>query len=378
MAERADSARELAEKLVLAGVGAVALTAERADALAEELSARGGTGARGGALARRGACRALAERDAFGWASAPGRGLAGVFRELGLVTRERVRGAGAARRPARAPAPARRAGPGTDESACDARLAHRARRTEALGRTRQSASGRSRGCWRSTPILCARTRRGRYGLERVPRRRRCGGRRQSLLGIDHPLIGSFCPRPVYVPGQGRAARDRRSVGRASPAGSACSRSGAARPTAMRCARRARARRATASSSASTSRARGSASGTRGRCITGGLMIAMQEGAPVIPCALDTFGWAPFNRRPCAVVWGEPMDRQPRAAEPGRATPRQRRSCRRSSSGSGASPPRPQRPACRRSCRTAPSAATARPPAAELTTAQPPQPSRVAH
>ena len=44
MAELADSARELAEKLVLAGVGAVALTAERADALAEELSARGGMG----------------------------------------------------------------------------------------------------------------------------------------------------------------------------------------------------------------------------------------------------------------------------------------------------------------------------------------------
>src|SRR5689334_5183698 len=36
--------RDLAEKLVLAGVGAVALTAERADTLAEELSARAGMG----------------------------------------------------------------------------------------------------------------------------------------------------------------------------------------------------------------------------------------------------------------------------------------------------------------------------------------------
>ncbi len=66
MAERADSARELAEKLVLAGVGAVALTAERADALAEEVAARGGLGR-------------LSERT--------GSGLAGVFREVGLVTR---------------------------------------------------------------------------------------------------------------------------------------------------------------------------------------------------------------------------------------------------------------------------------------------------
>ena len=40
---------------------------------------------------------------------------------------------------------------------------------------------------------------------------------------------------------------------------------------------------------------------------GGLMIAMQEGVPVIPCGLDTFGWSPTNRRKCAVVWGEPMD-----------------------------------------------------------------------
>jgi len=39
---------------------------------------------------------------------------------------------------------------------------------------------------------------------------------------------------------------------------------------------------------------------------GGLMIAMQEGVPVIPCGLDTFGWSPTNRRKCAVVWGEPM------------------------------------------------------------------------
>ena len=39
---------------------------------------------------------------------------------------------------------------------------------------------------------------------------------------------------------------------------------------------------------------------------GGLMIALQEGVPVIPCGLDTFGWSPRNRRKCAVVWGEPM------------------------------------------------------------------------
>jgi polyhydroxyalkanoate synthesis regulator phasin len=78
--------REIAEKLVLAGVGAVALTAERADALAEELSARGGIG--------REEARALIEEVVGRWRSESvrvgertGMGMAALFRELGLVTR---------------------------------------------------------------------------------------------------------------------------------------------------------------------------------------------------------------------------------------------------------------------------------------------------
>ena len=79
--------REIAEKLVLAGVGAVALTAERADALAEEMAARGGMG--------RAEARALVEELAGRWRSEgvrlgerTGAGLGGLFRELGLVTRD--------------------------------------------------------------------------------------------------------------------------------------------------------------------------------------------------------------------------------------------------------------------------------------------------
>lgn len=81
--------RELAEKLVLAGVGAVALTAERADALAEEVAARGAMG--------RNEARALVEELAGRWRSEgvrlgerTGAGLAGLFRELGLVTRDEL------------------------------------------------------------------------------------------------------------------------------------------------------------------------------------------------------------------------------------------------------------------------------------------------
>ncbi len=89
MAEPVSSTRELAEKLVLAGVGAVALTAERADALAEEVAARGGLG--------RDEARSLVEELMGRWRNETvrltertGSGLAGVFREIGLVTRGEV------------------------------------------------------------------------------------------------------------------------------------------------------------------------------------------------------------------------------------------------------------------------------------------------
>ena len=88
MAAPAD-VRDIAEKLLLAGVGAVALTAERADALAEELAARGGLG--------REEARALIEELVGRWRSESvrlgertGAGMAGLFRELGLVTRADV------------------------------------------------------------------------------------------------------------------------------------------------------------------------------------------------------------------------------------------------------------------------------------------------
>ena len=89
MAEPVSTARDVAEKLVLAGVGAVALTAERVDALVEELSARGGMG--------RDEARSLVEELVGRWRNESvrlgertGTSLAGVFRELGLVTRGEV------------------------------------------------------------------------------------------------------------------------------------------------------------------------------------------------------------------------------------------------------------------------------------------------
>jgi polyhydroxyalkanoate synthesis regulator phasin len=78
--------KDTAEKLGLAALGAVALTAERADALADELAARGGM--------RRDEVRAAIEDVMNRWRGEAGRiseragaGLEGFFQQMGLVTR---------------------------------------------------------------------------------------------------------------------------------------------------------------------------------------------------------------------------------------------------------------------------------------------------
>lgn len=87
MAEAADArGRGLAEELLYAGVGAVSLTKERADELVEELVARG--------RLSRAEARGLVEDVTGRWRGEASRvgerastSLAGVMRELGLVTR---------------------------------------------------------------------------------------------------------------------------------------------------------------------------------------------------------------------------------------------------------------------------------------------------
>ena len=87
MAARDSALRDALERLALAGLGAVALTADRADALADELADRGSL--------RRDEARALVDELMLRWrgeavrfGERTGAGLAGVFRELGLVTRQ--------------------------------------------------------------------------------------------------------------------------------------------------------------------------------------------------------------------------------------------------------------------------------------------------
>jgi polyhydroxyalkanoate synthesis regulator phasin len=89
MDERDRSPRELAQRLGLVAVGAVALTAERIDELAAELAERGGM--------QRDEVRQLIEDAVARWrgdatrlTERAGQGLQGIFAQLGLVGRDEL------------------------------------------------------------------------------------------------------------------------------------------------------------------------------------------------------------------------------------------------------------------------------------------------
>jgi polyhydroxyalkanoate synthesis regulator phasin len=89
MAEQGKQDRDALERLALAVVGVVTLTAERVEELAGELSDRGGM--------RRDEARQLLEEavtrwrgDAARFGERAGEGLASIARQLGLVTREEM------------------------------------------------------------------------------------------------------------------------------------------------------------------------------------------------------------------------------------------------------------------------------------------------
>jgi 1-acyl-sn-glycerol-3-phosphate acyltransferase len=142
-----------------------------------------------------------------------------------------------------------------------------------------------------------------YGVDRVPLEGGGVVAANHFSGIDHPLIGGFCPRIIYflakaelleVPVVGWSLRSLGVFG---------VRRGEGDRDALRHARRLVAEGNLVGVHLEGTRQR---FGHPGPMHAGGLMIALQEGVPVIPCGIDTFGWSPRNRRKCAVVWGEPM------------------------------------------------------------------------
>jgi 1-acyl-sn-glycerol-3-phosphate acyltransferase len=143
-----------------------------------------------------------------------------------------------------------------------------------------------------------------YGVDRIPRDRGCVLAANHFSGIDHPLIGAFVPGVTYflakselfeIPVLGEAL---------TWMGVISIRRGQSDRDALRIARQRVSDGGVVCVHIEGTRQR---LGYPGPIQTGGLMIAMQEGAPVVPLGLDTFGWSPKNRRRCALVFGEPIE-----------------------------------------------------------------------
>ena len=276
---------DLLERLALAALGAVALTGDRVDELADELSARGAV--------RRDEARELIlelssrwRGDAVRVGERAGASLGGVLRELGLVTRHeyeelelrvaqlehRLRLVEGGRRRARPREPAR-ARPG------------------ALGQRRPGRCGR-RMRYVVPPVTLWLAPSYGYGAERIPPRAARCSRRTTSPGST--------TRCSAASSRGRSTSWRRpSCSRSRCSASCCtgrarSRSAAARPTATRCARpgevvrERRHRRRPRRGHAAAVRPPGPGPARAA------LSIAIMEGVPVIPCALDTFGWTPLE------------------------------------------------------------------------------------
>jgi len=142
-----------------------------------------------------------------------------------------------------------------------------------------------------------------YGVDRVPRDGGIVVAANHFSGIDPPLIGSYCRRTIYymtkielldVPVVGELLRW---------TGAFAVRRGESDRDAIRLARWLVANGHAVGLFMEGTRQR---LGHPGPAHPGAVMIAVQEGVPIVPCGIDSFRWSPTNRRACAVVWGEPI------------------------------------------------------------------------
>jgi 1-acyl-sn-glycerol-3-phosphate acyltransferase len=143
-----------------------------------------------------------------------------------------------------------------------------------------------------------------YGVERVPA---AGGgviAVNHLSAIDPPLVGALCPRTIFymtkaelleIPVVGEALRW---------TGAFPVRRGEGDRESLRQAREiARAGHMVGVFVEGTRQRLG----YPGPVLPGAMMIALQEGVPVIPCGVYSFGWSLRNRMRCVVVWGDAID-----------------------------------------------------------------------
>jgi 1-acyl-sn-glycerol-3-phosphate acyltransferase len=154
------------------------------------------------------------------------------------------------------------------------------------------------------PITLALAPAAAYGVERVPGDRGAVLAANHFSGIDHPLIGCFVPGTTYFLAKSELFEIPVIGDWLELMGVISIRRGESDRDALR-----RSREEVRNGHVVCVHIEGTRQrlGYPGPIHTGGLMIAMQEGAPVVPLGLDTFGWSPSNRRPCALVFGEPLE-----------------------------------------------------------------------
>lgn len=150
-----------------------------------------------------------------------------------------------------------------------------------------------------------------YGLERVPA---TGGgvvAANHLSAIDPPLLGALSPRTLYYMAK-KELLDMPFVGDVLMwTGAFPVRRGAGDRESLRQARDIAREGHMVGVFVEGTRQR---FGHPGNVLPGAMMIALQEGVPIVPAGIYSFGWTRNNRMPCAVVWGDPisLERLPRS------------------------------------------------------------------
>jgi 1-acyl-sn-glycerol-3-phosphate acyltransferase len=143
-----------------------------------------------------------------------------------------------------------------------------------------------------------------YGAERVPA---TGGgviAPNHLSAIDPPLVGTLCPRTIFYMAKAELL-EFPVVGEALQwTGAFPVRRGEGDRESLRQAREIARDGHMVGVFVEGTRQR---FGYPGRVLSGATMIAVQEGVPIVPCGVYSFGWSLRNRMSCAVVWGEPID-----------------------------------------------------------------------
>jgi 1-acyl-sn-glycerol-3-phosphate acyltransferase len=153
------------------------------------------------------------------------------------------------------------------------------------------------------PVTYGLTRAAVYGVERVPASGGAVIAANHLNAIDHPLVGLASPRPVYFISKAELL-EIPVVGEVFTwCGTFAVRRGEPDREALRHARHLVSSGKVVGFHVEGTRQR---TGHPGVARRGAALVAMSEGAVVVPCGLETYGWSFGHPRRCALVWGSPI------------------------------------------------------------------------